>query len=148
LGRRDAGIVRLFFVLVFLPMLCVFPYIRDINNPNEFGRVFTTMMLVEKGTYVIDEPFEIWGGTGDIAHVPTVSDPKTPHYTAVKAPGATYWGVPGYAVFSKIIAPILGKKFPTPASSAADKNWWLRASTWAMRLCATQLPCFLFLLWL
>jgi hypothetical protein len=36
----------LFFLLVFVPMMCVFPYLRATNNPNEFVRVFTVMSLV------------------------------------------------------------------------------------------------------
>jgi len=65
----------------------------------------------------------------------------------VKAPAVAYAGVPGYFVFSKIVAPILGKKYPTAKSSQEERLSWLRMSTWAMRLSTTQLPCFLFLLW-
>jgi hypothetical protein len=144
--RRGAGLVRLFFVLVFVPMFLVFPYQRDINNPNEFTRVFTTMMLVEKGTFRIDEPVQMWGWVNDMARAPGLDD-KLPHYTMVKAPAAAYAGVPGYFVFSKIVAPLLGKHYPTMASSTEDKLWWLRNATWSMRLVASQLPCFLFLVW-
>lgn len=145
--RRGEGIVRLFFVLVFVPMFLVFPYQREINNPNEFTRVFTTMMLVEKGTFRIDEPVQMWGWVNDMARAPGLDD-KLPHYTMVKAPAAAYAGVPAYFVFSKIVAPILGKHYPTMASSTEDKLWWLRNATWSMRLFASQLPCFVFLVWL
>lgn len=144
--RRGAGIVRLFFVLAFVPMFLVFPYQRDINNPNEFTRVFTTMMLVEKGTFRIDEPVQMWGWVNDMARAPGLDD-GLPHYTMVKAPGAMYAGIPGYFVFSKVVAPLLGKSYPTSASTQAEKLWWLRGATWSMRLVASQLPCFLFLLW-
>jgi hypothetical protein len=144
--RRTAGIRRLFFALVFIPMFAVFPYLRAINNPNEFTRVFTTMMLVEKGTFRIDEPVQIWGWVNDMARAPGLDD-KLPHYTMVKAPGAAYAGIPGYFVFSKVVAPLLGRKFPTATSTDDEKLWWLRASTWSMRLFASQLPCFVFLVW-
>lgn len=146
-ARNDAGLVRLFFVLVFVPMFAVFPYLRDLNNPNEFARVYTTMMLVEKGTFIIDEPVATWGWINDMAHTPGLDPTKTPHYSMVKAPGATYLGIPGYALFSKVVAPLLGKKYPAVTSSNEDKLWWLRSATWSMRLFGTQLPCFLFLLW-
>jgi len=139
--------VRFFFLLVLVPMLGVFPYQRAINNPNEFTRVFTTMMIVEKGTFRIDEPVAMWGWVNDMAKAPGLDPTGTPHYTMVKAPGAVYAGIPGYAIFSKVIAPILGKHYPTASSSEEDKLWWLRAATWSMRLFACQLPCFLFLLW-
>lgn len=144
--RRARRTTKLFFVLVVLPFFTVFPYLRDINNPNELTRVFTTMMLVEKGTFRIDEPVALWGWVNDMAHAPGL-DRGHLHYTMVKAPGAAYLGVPGYWVFSKVVAPALGRHFPTAASSQEQKLWWLRNATWSMRLFASQLPCFLFLLW-
>jgi hypothetical protein len=73
----------------------------------------------------------------------------------VKAPGAVYAGLPGYFVFSKVIAPLLGERYPSPADlTAMDEDSaerarldWIRMSTWALRLTASQLPCALFLLW-
>ena len=55
LSWKRRGLHRLFFVLVMLPMLCVFPYIRAVNNPNEFVRVYTVIALVENHTFRIDE---------------------------------------------------------------------------------------------
>src|SRR5512146_2184001 len=133
--RRARRTTTLFFVLVVLPFFTVFPYLRDINNPNELTRVFTTMMLVEKGTFRIDEPVALWGWVNDMAHAPGL-DRGHLHYTMVKAPGAAYLGVPGYWVFSKVVAPALGRHFPTAASSQDDKLWWLRNATWSMRLFA------------
>jgi hypothetical protein len=142
------GLHRIFFVLVLLPMLCVFPYLRGINNPNEFVRVFTVINLVENGSYRIDEPVQIWGWVNDMAKVP--GKDGADHYFMVKGPGAVYMGLPGYFVFSKIVAPLLGKHYPSPRAkpvSNEEKLWWLRMATWSMRLAGSQLPCFLFLLW-
>jgi hypothetical protein len=120
-ARSDRGLIRLFFVLVAVPMFAVFPYLRDLNNPNEYARVFTTMMLVEKGTFIIDEPVATYGWINDMAHTPGLDPTKTPHYTMVKAPGATYLGIPGYFVFSKIVAPLLGhERYATPQSTNED----------------------------
>ena len=127
-------------------MLCVFPYLRAVNNPNEFVRVFTAMSIVERGTFRIDEPVQLWGWVNDLARVPSKEDGQ-PHYFMVKAPGVVYLGVPGYFFFSKVVAPALGKHFPTPDSSQEERLWWLRMSTWSLRLFGVQIPCFLFLLW-
>lgn len=141
--RRDAGPRRLFFLLVALPMFLVFPYLRATNNPNEYVRVFTAMSLVEEGTFAIDGPVRRFGWVNDMS-----APRKTGgHYYMVKAPGAVYIGTPGYFVYAKMIAPLLGKKYPSENATAEVKTAWLRDSTWALRLFGTQLPCFLFLLW-
>src|SRR4051794_30875956 len=111
LRRPRRGLYRLFFFFVLLPMLCVFPYIRTVNNPNEFVRVFTVMSLVESGSFRIDEQVATFGWTNDMARVKG-NDDGIEHYYMVKGPGAVYLGLPGYVVFSKIIAPMLGKKYP------------------------------------
>ncbi|MDF2695239.1 MAG: hypothetical protein K0S65_3622, partial [Labilithrix sp.] len=90
----------------------------------------------------------------DMARVPDASGRE--HYVMVKAPGIVYAGVPAYALFSKVIAPLFGRHYPAgPGLPTMDETaleeqrlWWIRASTWAMRLSASQLPCFLFLVWL
>jgi hypothetical protein len=148
-------------VLVLLPMLCVFPYLRAVNNPNEFVRVFTVMALVESGTFRIDEQVATFGWVNDMARVKGKDDGRD-HYYMVKAPAVVYAGVPGYFVFSKIVAPILGKTYPgvtggktgpnaalvTPPPTQEERLWWLRGATWSMRIFGSQIPCFLFLLWL
>ncbi|MCL2726313.1 MAG: hypothetical protein FWD69_17980 [Polyangiaceae bacterium] len=141
-----SGLHRLFFFLVLLPFFTVFPYLRTVNNPNEFVRVFTTISIVENHTFSIDEPVRTWGWVNDMARVPSKTD-GTQHYFMVKAPAVVYAGVPGYFLFSKVVAPLLGHHYPTATSSQEDKLWWLRNSTWALRLVTIQLPCFLFLLW-
>lgn len=157
---KRRGLHRLFFVLVFLPMLCVFPYLRQINNPNEFVRVYTVMAMVESGTYRIDEQVATFGWVNDMAKVKSKTDGRE-HYFMVKAPGLLYVGVPGYWVFSKVVAPLMGKKYPgvngghigpdarpvAPPSTNDDRLWWLRMGTWAMRIFGSQILCFLFLLW-
>lgn len=140
------SVVRWFFALCILPMFCVFPYLRQINNPNEFVRVFTSIAMVENHTFAIDEGVRIWGHLNDMALVPSKEDGQR-HYYMVKTPATVYAGVVPYFVFSKVIAPLGGHKYPTIASSNDDKLWWLRNATWALRLGVVQLPCFLFLVW-
>lgn len=137
---------RLFFLLVFLPMLCVFPYLRAVNNPNEFVRVFTAISIVENHTFSIDEPVSLWGWVNDMARVPSKED-GTPHYFMVKAPGVVYASLPGYFIFSKIVAPLTGHEYPTLSTPPEERLWWLRMSTWSLRIFTGGIPCFLFLLW-
>jgi hypothetical protein len=144
--RARAGLPRLFFLLVFVPLLCVFPYLRGVNNPNEYVRVFTAMSIVDRGTFRIDEPVQLYGWVNDMAKVPSKEDGQ-PHYFMVKAPLSVYLGLPGYAIFSKVVAPALGHHLPTEKTSQEERLWWLRGSTWALRLFASNLPCFLFLVW-
>lgn len=127
-------------------MLVVFPYMRAINNPNEFVRVFTAMAMVEQGTFAVDDQINVFGHTNDLTRPLPKSDGKS-HYYMVKAPGVVYLGVPGYFIFSKIIAPLTKHTYPTMTSSQEDRLWWLEKSTWALRLFASNIPCFLFLLW-
>src|SRR3954451_25435493 len=95
---KRRGLHRLFFLFVFLPMLCVFPYLRGVNNPNEFVRVFTSIALVEKHTFSIDEPVALWGWVNDMARIPSKEDGQ-PHYYMVKGPGVVYASLPGYFLF-------------------------------------------------
>jgi len=143
---RARGPRRLFFLLVFLPMLCVFPYLRAVNNPNEFVRVFTSIALVENHTFSIDEPVALWGWVNDMARVPSKVDGQ-PHYFMVKAPGVVYASLPGYFIFSKVVAPLTGHHYPTTTTPQEERLWWLRMSTWALRIWTGGIPCFLFLLW-
>lgn len=129
-----------------MPMLCVFPYLRAVNNPNEFVRVFTSVALVENHTFSIDEPVALWGWVNDMARVPSKQDGQ-PHYYMVKAPGVVYASLPGYFIFSKIIAPLVGHHYPTAKATPEERLWWLRMSTWALRIFTAGIPCFLFLLW-
>lgn len=161
LRRKRGGWHTLFFFLVLVPMLAVFPYIRAVNNPNEFVRVFTVMSLVESHAYRVDEQVATFGWVNDMAKTKGKDD-GLDHYYMVKAPGVVYLGLPGYFVFSKVVAPILGKKYPgaygghtklEPGAAPVvakeeDKLWWLRMGTWAMRLSGSQIPCLLFLIWL
>ena len=143
---RATAFWRTFFVLLIFPLLLAFPYVRALNNPNELVRVYTVIALVENGTYCIDEQVERFGWVGDMAHVPQADG--TERYFMVKAPGIVHAGVPSYALFSKVVAPLLGRRYPGAASTEAERLWWVRASTWALRLTTSQLPCLVFLVWL
>ena len=150
--------VRLFFALCVLPMFLVFPYWAQMNNPNENVRTFMTMSLVEHKTFCVDKIVERFGWTNDMARVPGPVGAAVPpekaaalgiveaHYYSVKAPATSYAGVPVYWVFSKVVAPLLGHRFPDATTKFEDVVWWLRSATWALRLGAIQLPCFLFLI--
>ena len=154
---KRTGLYRLFFFLVLLPSFCVFPYLRAVNNPNEFTRVFTVMALVENHTFAVDEQVQTWGWVNDMAKV-RGKDGRDHHFM-VKGPGAVYLGLPGYFLFTKLVAPILGHHYvgippqgtrathPVYNTTQEEKLWWLRMATWSMRLFGSQLPCFLFLLW-
>jgi hypothetical protein len=145
--RRTRGASRAAFVAVWALLAFVFvwpfPYERSHNNPNELVRLYTTMALVEKKTFAIDDYFARYGSTMDVARAP---DAKTgvEHTFSVKGPGTTYLGVPAYAAFRWYAQ----KTGTYPAEKAPPAAWetWLRRSTWAVRLLTVQLPCFLFLI--
>jgi hypothetical protein len=146
-GERDLSTrraTRLFFALAFVPMFLVFPYLRALNNPNEYVRVFTTMSLVEQKTFSIDAEVAAFGWVNDMARVK--KDDGQDHYYMVKAPGVVYAAVPGYWLFSKL-GHALGHHFPSAQDGEQERMWWLRWSTWACRMTAVQLPCFIFLIW-
>ncbi|MCL2776622.1 MAG: hypothetical protein FWD73_01365 [Polyangiaceae bacterium] len=145
-GRHAAHAAKAFFLFVFAAFFTVFPYLRAVNNPNEFGRVFTSIAIVEHHTFAIDQPVALWGWVNDMAIVPSKTD-GTSHYFTVKGPALVYASVPAYFLFSKVVAPALGHHYPTAQSSQEDKLWWLRNSTWALRIAIIQIPCFFFLLW-
>jgi hypothetical protein len=105
--------------------LYVFPYQSKINNPNENVRFYMTAALVEEGRYEIDTMRARWGFVNDAA----VRDGK--HYS-VKAPGTSFLGMPGYALYRELTA-ITGRPF--------DRT----EALWACRFTASILPT---LLWL
>jgi hypothetical protein len=138
--------IRVFFALLAVVYLTVFPYMAHINNPNENVRTYMTMALVEDHTFCVDRIVERHGHTNDMALVP---DPKSPiggHRYSVKAPYVSYAGVPVYWAFTKI-APVFGTKVPSEHSPMKDRADWLRASTFVLRLFVVQIPCLLFLVW-
>lgn len=127
-------------------MFLVFPYNHATNNPNENVRTYMTMAIVENHTFCIDKILERFWWVNDMALVPGPAQGEA-HRFSVKAPATSYMGVPVYWVWSRMIAPRLGHRYPTEQSSIEDKIWWVRETTWALRLGAIQLPCFLFLIW-
>lgn len=77
------------------------------TNPNAFVRVFTAIALVEQQTFSIDEPVKTWGWVNAMARLPSKVDGQ-PHSVMVKAPGVVYASLPGYFLFSTVIAPLTG----------------------------------------
>lgn len=141
-SSRTALITRVFFIFVAAPMFLVFPYLAQVNNPNENVRTYMAMALVDHHTFTIDAQVKVFGWTNDMAKVPQ-KDGGT-KYFSVKAPANSYIGAPAYAIFKRV-AGALGRRQPTDRSSHEDRAWWLRNATWAIRLISVQLPCFLFL---
>lgn len=70
----------------------VFPYQSTLNNPNENVRFYMTAALVESHSYAIDAQRERWGWVNDAAV-------HGGHVYSVKAPGTSFLGVPGYALY-------------------------------------------------
>ncbi len=136
--------IWLFFALLFVVFTSVFPYLAAVHNPNENVRVYTTMAIVDDGTFALDAVVRRFGWVEDMAVVH--GRDGVPHHYSVKGPALAYAGVPVYWAFSRL-APHLGHARPTPESSVAEKAWWLRASTLVLRLFIVQLPCFAFLVW-
>ena len=143
-ARESAGIA-VFFALVLVVFTTVFPYIAQVNNPNENVRTYMTMALVEDHTFKIDRMVQRHGWTNDMALAPDKATGELHHYS-VKAPAISYAGMPIYWAFTKL-APRFGHSVPTEASSLEEKAWWLRTSTFVLRLFVVQLPCFGFLVW-
>lgn len=123
--------------------LYVVPYYPALNNPNENVRVYMTAALVEDGTYDIGGPRARWGWVNDAACVDRLPDGSlapctgrvppqaTRAYYSVKAPGASFLGVPGYALFRAL----------TTAPTEDSLRW----AVYSMRLSGTTLPTLLFL---
>ncbi|WP_394833881.1 hypothetical protein LVJ94_45995 [Pendulispora rubella] len=141
---RTKRATRLFFVLLAVVYTCVFPYMAWVNNPNENARTYMTMALVEDHTFQADRIVERQGWTNDMATVPSRVPREPAHHYSVKAPAISYAGIPVYWAFTKI-APLFGHPVPTLASPAEERAFWLRASTFALRLFVVQIPAFLFL---
>src|SRR5689334_21009941 len=108
--------VRLFFLLVALPMFLVFPYNTATNNPNENVRTYMTMSIVENHTFCIDKVLASFWWVNDMARVPSKLDPNEFHFYSVKAPATSYMGVPVYWLFSRIAPRVSSHTYPTEKS--------------------------------
>ena len=125
--------------------LYVFPYFPILNNPNENVRLYMTAALVDEGTYEISAIRQRWGWTNDAACVEdgpggellpcegpmgrVARRGEGRRYYSVKAPGASWLGVPGYAFYR------LWKGSEEP--ELVEALWWTRVS-------ATVLPMLVF----
>lgn len=135
---------KIFLLLALVPLLCVFPYIGAVNNPNENVRTYMTMALVEEGTLRIDTQIARYGWVNDMAVVPSKTGP---HHYSVKAPYVSLVAVPFYWLQTKL-APMFGKPVPTDKTPPKEKVEWMRLTTWLLRLGVVQIPCALFVLFL
>lgn len=97
--------------------LWVFPYHADVNNPNENVRMYLTKAIVEQGTFTINALEEEYGWINDKAIVG-----KTLY--AAKAPGASFLGVPVYALARWINS--IGSDEPLRKTQII---YWLRMGT-------------------
>src|SRR5262245_26672406 len=91
-SRRERIVTRVFFGLVAVVYLSLFPYFRATNNPNEHTRTFLTMALVEEGTFAITTQIGRFGITNDLAARPDEITGRRNYY-GVKAPATSYLGV-------------------------------------------------------
>lgn len=112
-------------VICALAYLYCFPYQSKINNPNENVRFYMTAAIVEEGSYAIDTMRERWGWVNDAA----VHDN---HVYSVKAPGTSFFGVPGYAAYRYIT---------TQGGLRYDR----KTALWVCRFTASILPTLIFL---
>jgi hypothetical protein len=144
-SRRHRRWIRVFFILVALPLLGVSPYIGVVNNPNENVRTYMTMAIVENHTFRVDEQVRHFGWVNDMARVPG-KDRQITHLYSVKAPAVSYAGVPVYWAFRKV-ALWLKHTPPRDDWKMEERAWWLRSTTFALRLMVVQIPCFCFLVW-
>ena len=134
---------RLFFGLLAVVYVSLFPYLRFLNNPNEHTRTYLVMALVDEGTFAITTSIRRFGYTNDLA-ARTVPETNRFHYFGVKAPATSYLGVPVYAVF-RALAPRLGIVIPTADTDAETNARYLEHVTHVLRVFCVQLPCFAFL---
>jgi hypothetical protein len=114
-------------LLVGFAMIYAQPYFKRLNSPNEMVRVYTTMAIVEHGTYAINaySP-DKYGWINDRSVVGG-------RYYACKAPGTSFLGVPVYAALSTVA------------------GWFgmepeMQTIVITLRLACVVLPVFLFLL--
>lgn len=122
MARPSTGRTLAAVALCAFAYLYVFPYYPRINNPNENVRFYMTAAIVEQGTYRIDALRQRWGWVNDAAVFEG-------HHYSVKAPGTSFLGVPGYALYDWIA----GDRYdPTVA-------------LWVVRVTATILPMLVFL---
>jgi hypothetical protein len=141
---RSPPVVRVFFALVALVFTCVYPYRTWVNNPNENVRTYMTMAIVEEHTFCIDKLVQRYGWVNDMASVPEPDGSK--RLFSVKAPAASYAGVPFYWLMTKV-ALHFGYAVPTDATPTPERQSWFEAVTFVLRLFSVQIPCFVFLLW-
>ena len=141
--RRARGVIWLFRALCAVLFTCLFPFLNELNNPNENVRVYMTMAMVDHGTFRIDDEVAQFGWTNDMVRAPDKYG--VPHHFSVKAPAISYVGVPVYAAY-RWLAPAIGVERPTAASSHAVSVRWFRGAVWAMRFFCVQIPCLIGLL--
>jgi hypothetical protein len=141
---RTPWSIWVFFALVFVPYTCVYPYLDDVNNPNENVRLYMTMALVEQETFRIDAFVDRYGWVNDMAR--RAGEDGLEHDYSLKAPGTSYAGVPFYWAFAQL-ATRYGHPIPTIGDFADQLAWWKRSATFVVRLFVVQLPSFAFLVW-
>lgn len=117
---------RLLLATIIVCYLYPFPYFEELNNPNEHVRLYMTMAIVEEGTFAIDGPTERFGWVNDRAR-------HDGHLYAGKAPGASFLGVPLYAMASWV-------------SELSGSTLSRGAAVRVLRLFAVTIPCIFFLL--
>ncbi|HEU4411460.1 MAG TPA: hypothetical protein VFS43_39815 [Polyangiaceae bacterium] len=133
-----------FFALLALPYALVFPYLGDLNNPNETARLYLTMALVDDASVRVDGPLRRQGWTNDLALVPA---PEGAYHACVKGPALSALAAPVYAL-EGALARLAGRPRPGDAAPPDEQAEWLRLTALTLQFFTVHVPCFAFLLWL
>lgn len=106
--------------------LYVFPYHRDLNNPNENARVYQTIAMAQHHTTAMDLVVERFGWVNDMAmrDERLANGQTVRHYYAGKAPGTSLAGVGPYA-----LARAGYLKWAHREPTLAEAVYWLRLLT-------------------
>ncbi|MCC6645704.1 MAG: hypothetical protein IT374_09055 [Polyangiaceae bacterium] len=141
----ERRLTRAFFGLLAIVYFGVFPYLQEVNNPNENSRTYLVLALVDHHTFRLDEVARRYGWTNDLARVPEPGGGT--HLAAVKGPWMSLIGAPVYAAERAVLAAV-GKRPPTATAGQAAHQRWLRTTTIVLQLFCAHLPGYLFLVWL
>jgi hypothetical protein len=116
------------WVVIALAVIYVyaFPYFTSLRHANELPRIMTTVQLVERGTFRLDERIHDLGSRADISTTPDGRSYQN------KAPGLSMLGVVVYYPLS------LGYR-------AAGRTPPMMLSTWLLRFSLVSLPAIAFL---
>jgi len=126
--ERFARFCRQRWVVIVLAAIYVyaFPYFTSLRHANELPRIMTTVQLVERGTFRLDERIHDLGSRADISTTPDG------HSYQNKAPGLSLLGVTVYYPLSLVYR-------------VAARTPPMMISTWLLRFVLVTVPAIAFL---